>query len=362
MRILHVTHCLSVGGAETMLINLARAQRQLGHTVAICSFYGPAALDSLAENYGIPVHHLNVSGTGSYFPHRLVALCRREAVEIVHMHWGVWLQTALACKWLGLKCVYTNHGNHGRRTFFAHRIAASMTSRIVFLTPAHDPYMERYVGVKREQVRRVPNGIDIDTFSEAKTVCLDGVSDDAVVVGMVARMNPPKDYATFIRAAKIVHDRLPDVHFVAVGDGPRRSEYEELARSLELTGRVHFLGSRTDVASVNKRLAVHVLSTNNEGLPMTILEAMAGDCPVVASDIPQLRWVLEDGRSGLLFPPGNADGLADSLITLLQNPQMLATLRTAAAKRVKTFSLQSMARGYLDVYAECLHSHSGAQP
>ena len=312
MRILHVNHTLDLGGTEIMLLDLASGQKRLGHSVAICSMYGPGLLDGKAAEYGIPVVHLNSPNKLTTKVRNLSAYLRDHPQDIVHSHWGVWLPTALAGFLRRTPRVHTHHANQRRRLFLEHRAASLFTTKVVVLTPEVDDYIRKWVSVPKRKIAVIPNGIDRSRFADVPEIELEGIPAAATVVGMVARLSPPKDYSTFMRAAKLVLLRFPDVQFVAVGDGPQRAQLEAERAQMELRN-FHFLGNRLDVLSVFKRMTINVLATKNEGLSITLLEAMASGCACIASDIPANRFALDGGNAGLLVPGLNPEAMAAAI-------------------------------------------------
>jgi glycosyltransferase involved in cell wall biosynthesis len=351
LRILHVNHTLDLGGTEIMLLDLASGQKRLGHTVTICSMYGPGLLDGKAAEYGIPVVHLNSPNKLTTKVRNLAAYLREHPQDIVHSHWGVWLPTALAGFLRRTPRVHTHHANQRRRLFLEHRAASVFTTKVVVLTPEVDDYIRKWVSVPKRKIAVIPNGIDLSRFAEVPETALEGIPSGATVVGMVARLSPPKDYSTFMRAAKLVLLRFPDVQFVAVGDGPQRAQFEAERAQLEL-GNFHFLGNRLDVLSVFKRMTINVLATKNEGLSITLLEAMASGCACIASDIPANRFALDGGNAGLLVPGLNPEAMAAAIERLLVDSELRDKFHQRAMERSKYFTAERMAKDYINLYGE----------
>lgn len=221
------------------------------------------------------------------------------------------------------------------------------------LTKDRDNYIQSWVGVKKTKIEVILNGININKFSNASPSKIENIPEHATVIGMVARMCPPKDYITFIKATKLIQFEDPDVHFIAVGDGRDRPSYEDLVKQLGVTN-FHFLGSRSDVPSLLRRMKINVLATRNEGLPITLLESMASGCAVVASDIPPVRFVLGNGNSGLLVPVGDSSALAQAIKALLADDSLRNSIVSKGIERVHEFSSQKMAQQYINLYSRLI--------
>jgi len=144
-----------------------------------------------------------------------------------------------------------------------------------------------------------------------------GVSPEAPLVGIIARLVPIKDHGTFLRAAAILHRSWPDARFLIVGDGELRSALEQQARTLGLGECVHFLGWQRDLEPIYADLDLVVLSSLNEGTPVSLIEAMAAGLPVVATKVGGVPDLVAEEKTGLLVPPRDGGALSRAIETLL---------------------------------------------
>jgi glycosyltransferase involved in cell wall biosynthesis len=351
MRILHVQSFFDLGGSESMILELAKQQRASGHDVSLCALYGPGPCDEKAAAIGFRINHLNSKPGIRANVKALSAFLRSGNYDVVHSHWGVWLATALAGFLRRIPRVHTHHANQQRRLFMEHRVASFFTTKVVVLTPQIDDYIKSWVAVPARKIVVIPNGIEQSKIEDAERVEIEGIAPDQIVVGMVARLSPPKDYSTFIRAAKIVTDKMPDVHFVSIGTGRDEARLRGEVAALGID-RFHFLGGRLDVPSLLHRMSIKVLATKNEGLSISLLEAMVAKCVCIASDIPSNRFTLDDGNAGILVPFQDHQALATAIEQVLTNPELSERLRNAAFLRGQYFNSRRMADAYLNLYAE----------
>jgi glycosyltransferase involved in cell wall biosynthesis len=165
----------------------------------------------------------------------------------------------------------------------------------------------------------------------------------------VGRLKAPKDFLTLMRAFA----ELPEGSFEAliVGDGPDRAAVEAEIHSLRLDGRVRLAGERDDVPALLAASDVFVLSSRSEGLPVSVLEAMAAELPVVASDVGGLRELVVDGETGILVPPGDAEALAAALGRLVEDRDLRRRLGAAGRARAETlFDLGAFRRAHVELY------------
>jgi glycosyltransferase involved in cell wall biosynthesis len=165
----------------------------------------------------------------------------------------------------------------------------------------------------------------------------------------VGRLKAPKDFLTLMRAFA----ELPEGSFEAliVGDGPDRATVEAEIHSLGLDGRVRLAGERDDVPALLAASDVFVLSSRSEGLPLSVLEAMAAELPVVASDVGGLRELVVDGETGILVPPGDAEALAAALGRLVEDRDLRRRLGAAGRAHAETFfDLTAFRRAHVELY------------
>ena len=181
-----------------------------------------------------------------------------------------------------------------------------------------------------------------------------GVPPDALLVGRIGRNHPMKDYATFLDAAGLVARELPQVHFVLAGAGVEPSDpaLAQRAAQPDLSGRVHLLGERHDLARISAALDVASSSSAfGEGFPNVIAEAMACAVPCVATDIGDSAFVI--GDAGALVPPKDADALAGALLRMLRMPddERRALGKTARERVMHSFSLTSAISSFEQIFS-----------
>ncbi len=207
-----------------------------------------------------------------------------------------------------------------------------------------------------DKVAVIYNGLDIAPFRPSinggalrREI---GVDDNTPLIGMVANFNfEIKGHRYFIEAAEQVLKEIPKAHFVLVGDGQLRGDCGELTRSLGISGSVHFLGKRDDVAEILSQLDVSVLCSTSEGFSNVILESMAAGKPVVATNIGGNPEMVVSGVTGYLVPPADSGSLAEAIASLLNDPDMRRSMGENAKLQVaQRFSIPAMVKGYEHLY------------
>ena len=219
-------------------------------------------------------------------------------------------------------------------------------------------------GLARDRIAVIPTGVDTVRFSPRP----DGgfraqlnVGDDALLLS-VARLDRLKGHRTLLEGFSYVTKRHPRAVLVLVGDGAERPALEALAASLRLTARVRFTGGLADVRPALAAADVFVLSSDAEGMPGSVLEAMAMGLPVVATDVGGTAEALAGGAAGVLVPPGNPQALAEAVASLLDAPDRCRALgargRTLVMERYAVDHIvdetDALYRRLLNTHAACV--------
>jgi glycosyltransferase involved in cell wall biosynthesis len=355
MRILHVIDSLNRGGAEVMLTAMAPRFRTRGVTCDIVALIQrPSPLEHSLLNERIDLGYTGVSGL--YSPRQIQALARLlRGYDIIHVHlFPAQLWTVLAGARSGIPLVTTEHSTeNARRRWWFRRVDRWMYpqyDRIACISEATAENLIRWCPGIAEKVVVIPNGIPLDTFENARPATLAEVPHNAARVIFVGRFDPQKDHPTLLRALTSV----PDAHLLLIGDGPLRSQREQMAQDLGVRNRVSFLGWRNDVASVLKTSDIYVHSTNFDGFGIAACEAMAAGLPVVASDVPGLAQLVKG--AGILFPTGDDKALAHHLTTLIKSPEKRREMSRASIQRARQFSIEKTVDGYSRMYESVLQA------
>ena len=358
IRVMHVLFSVDTGGAEHVVLNVARHLDRAAYAMQVCSLTGRGTLAGAFEQLGVPVAAMGKRpGVDVRLWVRLARLLRAQQVDVVHTHNVTpWLYAGVAAKFAGARLVHTEHSNlfaHQWRLKIAERMLAPFTDMLI----SESDKVARALaaqGVPQNRIRTVVNGVDTARFSgmhslEAKRVEL-GLARPRVIVGTVGRLVPVKDHHTLLHAFARIRSTVPDALLVLVGDGPERAALEQQTDALGLRQHVRFLGERTDVQDLIRLFDVFVLSSVSEGLPLTILEAMASGRAIVATNVGGIPEALAE-QTGVLVPPKNPDALADAVIALLTDePRRLAMGARAAQRARQQFDIHDMVQAYARTY------------
>jgi glycosyltransferase involved in cell wall biosynthesis len=297
----------------------------------------------------------------------LARLFRRLRPDIVHLNSskaGVLGRLAAAIADVPIR-VFTVHG-------WAFKATHGLAARLYLLADrAVRPLTTMIVCVSETELRA---GLAAGTCTpKHATVILNAVDvagapqrvgarhDGPVEIVSVGRLAEPKDFATLVRAVA----RLPReaVHVSVLGEGPLNSELEHLIAALGLTGTVRLLGEVSDVRERLARAEVFVLSSRSEGMPISVLEAMAASLPVVASAVGGVPEIVQDGLNGFLVPPGEDHELADRLRLLVESPSLRARLGAASRRRAEErHSLPQWREAHIALYRALVREAPARRP
>jgi glycosyltransferase involved in cell wall biosynthesis len=219
------------------------------------------------------------------------------------------------------------------------RLAARLSDTIITLTDSlRRELAEDYRITRKSHMTVLPLGLDLDLFANTprKTGAFlreFNLPEDAPTVGIVARLAPVKNHWLFLQAVEKIREQRPDVRFLIVGDGDNRADLEAYVKSHNLSDVVTFTGWQRDTHLIYADLDVKVITSVNEGTPVTLIEALAVGCPVVATDVGGVGELLDGGKFGRLVPLGDVDALVTAILDVLDNPPDPEPARHAMIQR-----------------------------
>lgn len=209
-------------------------------------------------------------------------------------------------------------------------------------------------GINKNKIKLIHNGVDVDRFSTNFDVSLRkefGLQSSNKIIGTVGRLSEEKGHKFLLESFKEILVVIPEARLVIVGDGPLRKGLEQLCNKLGLDGKVVFTGTRNDIPELLSIFNIFVLSSLIEGLPVALLEAMAAKKPVVATRVGDIPSIIEDGVTGYLVEPKDAQGLQKRITDLLTDTNCAIQMSLKAHETIKQdFSLQNMANAYIRIY------------
>lgn len=320
------------------------------------------------ERDDVQVYEMHRSKVGVWrLRWNLLRLFRRLRPDIVHTRNMSGLDALLPARLAGARTIHSEHG-------FDVDNLRGLASRPMWLRRLHAPWVDDFVCVSKDirrlmvgswriassRIAQIYNGVDTGRFTPASPPRRDLLPQawgrEAVfVVGTVGRLQAVKDQATLIRAAVAACQAQPSLgtrlRVMIVGDGPLRAELQQLATSLGLSEHCWFAGARDDVAALMQHFDLFVLTSLNEGISNTVLEAMATGLPLVVSAVGGNVELVDSSDVGETFAPGDVPRLAALIQAHADDAALCARRSRAARARAEArFSLPAMVGGYEQVY------------
>ena len=366
IRVLHVIDSLDLGGAQTLLLDLCKHADASRYEVEVACMHGPGVFASEFEKIGIPVHVLSPSTwPPNYIPGFLKLLALRDP-EIIHFHlFGSNFVAKPLAALLGKQAlVVHDHTNAESRInnpllLVADALTNRLSARVITVAESVRKLLIEREGMGEERVITLPNGIDTEMFfpptTEQKVSARKalGIPEGHFVVGGVGRLAEVKNPRAFLKVAARFLEHTPQANFVIAGTGPLEAELRELGASKGIGDSVHFLGHISDRVGLYRALDALLITSNSEGTPMTLLEAMSCGVPVVSSAVGGIPEVCQNNRDALLVPPGDVEGFNNALKRLHGEGGLSGKLaENARSKVLERYEIRGLVRRIEGIYAE----------
>jgi L-malate glycosyltransferase len=373
LRIAYVIKEMVMGGSQTHLTQVLRLlDRERFDPVLYC-LTGKGPLMETVRSLGVPIvsptPHMSFRGPSLLV--RVAALARalrRDGIDIVHNYLlRANLVGAVSARLARVPIVLcSKRGCHWRKGFelVGAKIGNNLANCVMVNAEAVREFVHGNEGCPREKMVVIPSGVDTDRFHPlpaAQFKARLALPEDRCVVGVVTRMRVRKGVDEFIRAIARVRETHPNAHGVIVGEVSLDDSLQELVRALGLEEHLTLLGRRSDMPEVLSAFDVFVLSSHDEGMSNAILEAMAMEKPVVATDVGGTGEVVRHGQSGLLVPPKDPEPLAIAISEILGQPARAHEMGRLGRRIVEEgFSAHAMVRQMEQLYLDLAAQHGVA--
>jgi glycosyltransferase involved in cell wall biosynthesis len=348
-------------GAEVMLLNLVRGLNANECEVMVGVFHNrqnpQLEVAEQLRSEGTPVELIPCAGQVDLAAVRKIRhLIKASGSNLVHSHgYKADIYTLLATRFSSIPIVSTAHNWTGKSEVPSiynklDRLALRWFSRVAAVSDGVAQKL-RDSGLGSHRIVRISNGVDLALFDAGTPTQTEVRTGVGATVGVVGRLVTEKGCDYFLRAAAEVLPRFPVTKFLFIGDGPERESLELLARQLGIHENVVFLGHCNDMPRMYASLDFCVLPSLLEGMPMTVLEAMASGKPIIATTVGEIPKMVDTNVNGLLVPPGNVPELSSAMIQLLSDASLRRQMSENARKKAcMRFSADAMAQAYIAVY------------
>lgn len=360
MKILHIEAGRHLYGGAKQVLHLLEGLAQRGHeNVLVCP--GQAEYVQQARRFSrvIPMPMGGDLDIGLYG--RLVRTVRETQPALMHAHSrrGADFYPGLCARRLDIPAVLSRRVDNREPAWLA-RLRARLFDRVIVISEAIG-LVQRSLGVPADKLVCIRDAIDAEPFMHSMPKRawrkLQGLPENALVVGMVAQFIPRKGHRVLLESLEHLLPRHPELHVALFGRGPLEAEIQADVRARGWEQRVHFMGFVDDLAQQLGALDLMVHPAAAEGLGVSLLQGAAAGLPIVGTDAGGIPEAVQAGVTGLIVPSGRADALELALHTLLGNVQMRSEMGAAGRARVvKNFSVENMVQAHIALYQTLMES------
>lgn len=299
---------------------------------------------------------------------KIVAYVKAHHIQLIHCHlpWAG-IVGRLVGRLTGVPVVYTEHNKwerYHRLTYCMNKWSFRSQQQVIAVSGEVARSIKSHYHQQKPAIQVVQNGIDTDKFSTRQPVERDirkelNIPANTTVIGIACVFRPQKRLSVWLEIASRLHAQRPDTYFIIAGDGGLRDEVHQKARELNMRSCVYFAGLQTDIKPWLKAMDIFMMSSEFEGLPIALLEAMSMGCMPACTDAGGIPEVIRDNENGLLVPVNNPLQLADRLATALSHRRQVEAMKLAARETVIShFSMQKMVAQLENIYDNLLQKEN----
>ncbi len=371
--IAHVLFRLGTGGLENGVVNLINTMPDEKYRHAVICMTDFTDFRNRIKKDGVQVYCLNKKPGNDFAVYfRLWKLLREIKPDILHTRNLSALEAQFSGLIAGIK--HRVHSEHGRdiddvdgtnpRYVLLRRLFQPAIQRYIPMSKDLETWLVKQIKVPTKKITQIYNGVDLNRFKIGNDKPLDLLppgfrSPEMILIGTVGRLDPVKDQITLVQAFIHFVKTYPavrnKVRLVIVGGGSQLPKLRELSTEADVEDLIWFAGERNDVAEIMQTLDLFVLPSINEGISNTILEAMATELPVIATNVGGNPELVIDNKTGYLVEKQNSLAMAEAFKKYLDNPDLLVGHGKAGRTRCESmFSLKRMIIDYMNVYDNLL--------
>jgi glycosyltransferase involved in cell wall biosynthesis len=364
--VMHMTDTLDAGGAERVAVNFVNLLPRARYQPYLCTTRREGVLAPLLE---ADVRRINLERAWRFdlkALSRLTRFIKVNHIRIIHAH-DTSLLMAAAVSLLPPHPAVVWHIHYGEYATvngpaWRYRMLTTQVNSVIAVNQSLAEWAKRQLRLRSNQVSYIPNFV-CEHSSNGVPLDLPGSAGSRIVC--VANLRWPKDHLTLLRAMNIVRGKVPLAHLLLVGAFPDPAYLATIQKEItdqKLDRQVSLLGQRPDVAAILQASDIGVLSSASEGLPLALLEYGMKGLPVVTTQVGQCAEVVDEGRAGILVPPGNPENLAEALVILLTSPEQRRMLGTSLRRRIeKIYSAGPIIDRICQVYDSVLKAERGIE-
>lgn len=366
INVLFVLPNFDTGGSEKLVADLAQHLDRKQFAPVVCVFFTGVYADKMNE-LGIPFYVVHENGrikNKIEIVNFLNGIVRKHNINVVNTHHpSTLLQGLLSFKLFNrTKLIHTEHSrlNHfphiTPRILTIQRLCLKFADGALGISQGVCDYIHDELGVPEKKIIKIPNGVDIAKFSfpqeEANRKRAEyrkdlKINNDEILIGLFANLRKEKNHTLLVKAIKILKDRgMDNIKLIFAGDGDQRQNIDDLISDMGLASWVRSLGVRHDIPELMNMIDIYCLPSLFEGLPFSLIEAMAAGLPCVATNVEGNSEIVRNLQNGMLVGSNNLEELANALQKLSIDKVLRETIGSRAAQDVKELSFENMIKKY----------------
>jgi glycosyltransferase involved in cell wall biosynthesis len=361
-RIVHITFNMEIGGAEQVIYNLIEHTDPSKYEVSILCLEQPVGAfgkQLQAKGYEVTAFSRN-PGLDFSLIKSIREHIRLHKIDVLHCHqYTPYFYGLMGAFLTRCRVIFTEHGRfypdiRKLKRVLINPVLSLFTDEITAISAATGDALVRFENFPKDKIKVVYNGIDDSRYLIQQDQNIKkslGISEKSYILGTVARLDSIKNQKMMIRSLNIVRHKYPEIFLIIVGDGPERKNLEQFTEELGLSSHVIFTGFREDTHRFYKIMNMFLLTSFSEGTAMTLLEAMATGLPCIATDVGGNPEIVKDDETGFLIPSDNETVLAEKIIALLTDENMIKRMGKAGRRRFEeNFTVEKMVCSYQSMY------------
>ena len=366
--VLHIIKSLGRGGAEMLLPEtLSKHDRTRFEFHYIYFVPWKHQMVSAIENEGGRVTCIAAKNNLKIIlqARKIAAYIKANNIQLVHCHlpWAG-IVGRIAGKIAGVPVVYTEHNKwerYHKLTYYLNKLSFKNQERVIAVSEDVAGSIKKHHHHKKPVIQVVSNGINVDKYKSSYESDRDirkelNIPPAAVVIGIVCVFRKQKRLDVWLEIAKALHEKCPQTRFIIVGDGPLKDELHQKARSLAMDGYLHFAGLQVETRPYLQAMNIFMMSSEFEGLPIALLEAMSMGCMPACTDAGGIRELVKDNENGIVVPVNNPMQLVDRLADHVNDTDQMKKFGSAARETViGSFSMQKMVNELETIYTEIIN-------
>ena len=364
IRILYVITSLGIGGAERLLLSHLKLLDHKRYEFHVCALWNKP--DDLVNDISYYSTITSLGIKSRFSPSaitQLAKLIKQTKPDIIHSHLfqpRIYSAMAHIISNYGILITHKHNKVNPKKhniLIILEMISILLSKKVIAISNSVKTSLRKIELVRSKKIFVLHNGIDYQKFfkiADSNKI----LKVNPIIFGTICRLEPQKGISYLLLAMKFILTKFPSAQLEIVGDGSLQQELKELTEKLGISNSVKFFGKFTDVIPFYRRMNIFILPSVYEGFGIVLLEAMAAGVPVIATNVDGIREVVINGESGILIPPKNPEAIAEAILKLIENPQLVKKLVDGGLMRSKSFDIKEHVMKLDNFYANLLGAES----